>query len=249
MAVNRTPQETMKSRRPCSGQAGLPGHLRLRRLRQGDCVDQLTGMLHRAFSRLGEIGVPCSCVNQAPEVTRWRIARGDCFVAVSGERVVGTLTLCGPDATSDCRHYRDARAASVRQLGVDPHFQGKGIGTALLYLAEHRARRLGYGRLVLDTPEAAHHLIDYYHRQGFQVVETLQFSGRPYRSVVFAKSLAHHVASDRRPSCRRQRMTRSVPARPRRGRSNCRACVILHGVHGRRPRPPMRAAIAPRKRQ
>ena len=201
--MSRNLQNNIRPGRACSG--GLPTHLRLRRLQSGDCVEQLTGMLHRAFSRLGEMGVGCSCVNQAPEVTRQRIARGECFVAASGERVVGTITLCGPDGASECHYYRDPRGASVRQLGVDPHFQGKGIGTALLYLAEHQARRLGYGRLVLDTPEPATHLVDYYHRQGFQVVDTLQFSGRPYRSVVFAKSLLHHAATDRRPACRRRR--------------------------------------------
>lgn len=188
--------------KPCSCwsvHTGLPEDIRLRRLQAGDCVEQLTGMLHRAFSRLGEMDIPCSCVNQALEVTRQRVARGDCFVAVSGERIVGTITLYAPDLASDSRCYRDARVASARQLGVDPHFQGRGVGTALLHLAEHWARRHGYARLALDTPEPAGHLIDYYHRLCFRVVEMQQFLGRPYRSVVFAKSLGHHAATDRRP--------------------------------------------------
>lgn len=183
------------------GQVGLPEEIRLRRLKPGDCLGQLTGMLHRAYSRLGEMGIPCSCVNQAPEVTRQRVASGECFVAVSGERIVGTISLYASDAASDSRHYRDARVASARQLGVDPHFQGKGVGTALLHLAEHWARHHGYTRLALDTPEPAGHLVDYYRRLGFGVVETLQFSTRPYLSVVLAKSVLHDAAPYRRPVC------------------------------------------------
>lgn len=173
-----------------------PQPVRLRRLQAGDCLEHLTAMLHRAFSRLGEMGLPCSCVNQAPEVTRKRVSGGDCFIAVRGERIVGTITLYAPDVTSDSRHYRNARNASVRQLGVDPQYQGRGVGSTLLRLAEEWARRRGYARLTLDTPERAGHLLDYYHRQGFRAEETLRFSGRPYLSVVFAKTLLHRIATD-----------------------------------------------------
>ena len=155
-------------------------------------------MLHRAFSLIGEMGIPCSCVSQSSEVTRQRVARGECFVAVSDGVVVGTITLYAPDTTSDSTHYRDTRVASIRQLGVDPLMQGLGVGTALIHLAECWARRRGYTRLALDTPEAAGHLIDYYHRQGFRIRETLQFSGRPYRSVIFTKALCDQASTNRR---------------------------------------------------
>jgi GNAT superfamily N-acetyltransferase len=151
-------------------------------------------MLHCAFSRLDEMGIACSCATQTTEVTRRRAASGDCFVAVSGERIVGTITLNAPEASSDSRHYRDAGVASVRQLGVDPRVQGKGVGTALLRLGERWASRRGYARLALDTPEAAGHLIGYYCRQGFCLIDRQQFSSRPYRSVVFAKPLRRRPA-------------------------------------------------------
>ena len=176
--------------------------VRLRRLRAGDSFEQLTGMLHRAFSRLGEMGLGCSCVNQTADKTRERISRGECFVATSGERIVGTITLYAPDTASASRHYRDARIAGVGQLAVDPRFQGRGVGGALLRLAEDWARHQGYARLALDTPEPASHLIDYYRRQGFRSEEVLQFPGRSYRSVVFARTLLHPVSTDRPPSRR-----------------------------------------------
>jgi len=102
---------------------------------------------------------------------------------------VGTITVSGPDARSESRNYRDAGAASAGQFGADPQFQGQGIGSALPRLAERWARSNRYAQLALDTPEPARHLIIYYHRQGFRVMETLQFAGRPYASVIFAKAL------------------------------------------------------------
>jgi len=188
--------------KPQFGQDGyknLQAPILLRRLQSGDCLEHLTGMLHRAFSLIGEMGIPCSCVNQSPEVTRQRVDRGDCFVALSNGVVVGTITLYAPDSASDSKHYRDMRVASIRQLGVDPLLQGQGVGTALIRLAESWARRSGYTGLALDTPEAAGHLIDYYLRQGFHIRETFQFSGRPYASVIFIKSLCNQASTIRQP--------------------------------------------------
>ena len=178
---------------------GTPAYIRLRRLEDGDSMEFLTDLLHRAFSRIGAMGIPCSCMNQPPEVTRQRISRGDCFLALSGDLIVGTITLYAPDAASDSKHYRNDRVGTLRQLAVDPLFHGKGIGSALLRLAEDWALRRGYRWLALDTPEPANHLIDYYQRQGFSIRETLQFTGRPYRSVVFSKPVADRKVANRRP--------------------------------------------------
>lgn len=183
---------------PCSGcsdQELLPAPITLRRLQAEDCLEHLTAMLHRAFSRIGEMGIPCSGVDQVPEVTRQRIERGDCFVALSGQCIVGTITLYAPDQASDSRHYRDERVASVRQFAVDPLFQGRGLGSGMLKLAERWASRRGYAWLALDTPESASHLLDYYRSHGFRLVETLHFSGRPYRSALFTKPLLNRAAS------------------------------------------------------
>ena len=176
--------------------------IRLRRLRPEDSLEQLTGMLHRAFSRLGKMGLGCSCVNQTTDATRERVARGECFVATSGERIVGTITLYAPDTASESRHYRNARIASIRQLAVDPRFQGKGVGSALLRVAENWARHRGYARLALDTPEPAAHLVAYYRRQGFRIEQILQFPDRGYRSVIFAKTLLCSASLDPKPLTR-----------------------------------------------
>jgi GNAT superfamily N-acetyltransferase len=157
----------------------------LRRLEDADSMEYLTDLLHRAFSRIGAMGIPCSCMNQPAEVTRQRISRGDCFVASSGDLIVGTITLYPPDAASDSKHYRNDSVGTLRQLAVDPLLHARGIGSALLRLAENWALQRGYLWLALDTPEPAEHLIDYYRRQGFSIKGALQFAGlRAYDSLI-----------------------------------------------------------------
>jgi GNAT superfamily N-acetyltransferase len=176
-------------------------------------------MLHRAFSRIGAMGIPCACMNQPAEVTRQRISRGECFVALRGDQIVGTITLYSPDARSDSKHYRNHRVGTLRQLAVDPRFHGRGIGSALLRLAENWALQRGYLWLALDTPEPADHLIDYYRRQGFGIKERLQFADRRYRSVVFSKAVADCTIAPR------GRAWRNPVNRADSGRATANACA------------------------
>src|SRR6266508_2072404 len=145
----------------------------VRRLSGDDSLDDLTALLHRAFSQLGRMGLNCTCVDQSVEVTRQRIARGECFIAVCGGRPVGTMTLCDPDPRFKSVWYPRRSVASVHQFGVDPQFQGKGLGATLLKFAEDWARAHGYKELALDTPCPARHLLAYYMTHGYRIVESV----------------------------------------------------------------------------
>lgn len=159
----------------------------LRRLRPDDSIDELTAMLRRAFARLGAGGLNCSCVDQTPDITRRRIDRGDCLVALAGPRIVGTVTLETADPLAEIAWYRHPSVASLHQLAVEPGHQGSGIGKALLDAAEAWAFRQRCVALALDTPEPARHLHAYYTRQGFGRQASVQVAGRGYRSTVFSK--------------------------------------------------------------
>ena len=172
-----------------SGDCSRPAAI-IRPIGEGDSLESLTAMLHRAFSRLGAAGLNCTCVDQPPAVTRERIARGACFVAISGSRVIGTISVYGSDPRSSCVRYRRETAASVHQLAVDPEFQDLGIGTRLLQTAETWAREHGYRELALDTPQPACHLVKFYEHHGYRRVETVGFYGKVYRSVVMSKQVA-----------------------------------------------------------
>ncbi|MDY7806558.1 GNAT family N-acetyltransferase [Burkholderia stagnalis] len=147
----------------------------------------LTDMLHRAFARLGAMGLNCTCVDQAEDVTRRRAEAGECFVAVSGGRVIGTMTLHASDPASACSLYRHDGVATVRQVAVDPAWQGRGVGATLLSFAGQWAAARGFALLALDTPRPAAHLLAFYRAQGFDVVDVVRFAGKRYDSAILCK--------------------------------------------------------------
>jgi len=163
--------------------------IEVRPLRPSDSLDELTALLHRAFGPLGRLGLPCTCVGQSVEVTRQRARRGQCYVAVAGDRLVGTMTLEAPDSGSDCATYRRSTVASLHQFAVDPMVQGLGCGEAMLQFAQRRARDLGYCTLALDTPSRAAHLVSFYQSQGFRPVAEFRKSDKPYWSTVLCKTV------------------------------------------------------------
>jgi GNAT superfamily N-acetyltransferase len=155
-----------------------------------DSFDELTLVLHRAFARLGGMGLNCTCVDQPVSVTKARATRGDCYVAVCDGRLIGTMTLYAHDHHSPCSLYRHHGVASVRQFGVDPAWQNRGVGRQLLALAEHWAATRGYAELALDTPQPAAHLIVFYRGQGFHIADFVRFDGKRYDSAILVKSAA-----------------------------------------------------------
>jgi GNAT superfamily N-acetyltransferase len=152
-----------------------------------DSFEQLTEMLHRSFFRLGMMGLNCTCVDQSPAVTKQRAMRGDCYVAARNGRVVGTMTLCAQDRDSPCELYRREDVASIRQFGIDPSYQNRGIGKSLLAFADHWAATRGYAELALDTPHPAAHLVAFYRGQGFRIVDVVKFDGKRYDSAILSK--------------------------------------------------------------
>ena len=167
----------------------------IRRLRPSDSLEGLTQLLHRAFSELALRGIECQCASQSVARTRERVERGECFIAVSGHQVIGTITLEAVDRHSSISTYRDPATASVHQLAVDPARQGEGIGRSLMAQAIAWAGARRHARLALDTPEGALRQVAWYFDRGFDVVETVHVPGRRYASVVLARQLARSVSN------------------------------------------------------
>lgn len=161
----------------------------IRRLQPHDSLDELTALLHRAFSPLARQGFSCRAATQSIEATRARIERGDCLLAIVDRRIVGTATLCCADRHSPIQFYRDPTVASLHQLAVDPSRQGIGVGSALLRAGEVWARIRRFAALALDTPDGAGELRMFYARHGFRWVGSLQLATRDYRSAVMSKPL------------------------------------------------------------
>lgn len=167
----------------------------LRPLAPTDSLEALTALLHRAYAPLGAAGMNFTAVDQTVEKTRERAGRGQCFVAVQGEHIVGTVTV---DGMFDPNLHRWARAtpwffradvAHLHQYAVDPELQRSGIGGRLMRACEDWARKQGHRALALDTAMPATHLRQRYQLAGFRDVADVQWGGKTYRSVIMVKPL------------------------------------------------------------
>ena len=161
----------------------------IRPLAADDSIVELTALLHRAYARLGAMGLNYTAVDQPPEETAQRLGCGTCFVATRGADLVGTILVHPTYAANDCAWFTRPGVACIHQFAVDPSLQGAGLGRALLRRAEDWARDAGFAEVAMDTAEPATHLVSLYHRLGYATVGTVQWPGKVYRSVVLSKTL------------------------------------------------------------
>jgi GNAT superfamily N-acetyltransferase len=173
----------------------------LRPLAATDSFEALTALLHRAYARLGAMGMNFTAADQSVQDTRRRVASGHCFVAEAAGEIVGTVTVCAaydpnrePWARATPWFYR-RDVAHLHQLAVDPPAQGQGLGDRLLAACEAWARAQGHSAVLLDTAVPATHLRQRYARLGYADVDEVQWPGKRYRSVLMRKALVEPAPS------------------------------------------------------
>ena len=154
-----------------------------------DSIDELTGLLHRAYKALADMGLKYLATYQDTATTRRRISNGTCFVVLHDGRIIGTITFKMPHDGHGSAWLDRADVGHVSQMAVEPAFQGRGIGGRLIHHAEDYARRQGLTELALDTSEKAAHLISWYERLGYRFIDYVQWDVTNYRSVVMSKTL------------------------------------------------------------
>ncbi len=163
--------------------------LSVRPLLESDSIDELTSLLHRAYARLGAMGLNYTAVDQTPTMTRKRIDGGQCYVAYWDGSLAGTVVVQPTYARSDCEYFTRTGVAAAHQFAVEPDLQGLGIGRALLKQCQTWAAERGFAELAIDTAEQATHLVALYRRLGYAFVGHVQWPGKRYRSVVLSKRL------------------------------------------------------------
>lgn len=162
----------------------------IRPFAEGDSLQEMTALLHRAYADLARRGMNFVATDQDVETTASRVHSGSCFVATRDGALVGTITVYPPDRTESCELYARDGVWHFGQYGVEPTLQGCGIGRLLLDAAEQLARSKGALEMALDTAEPATDLIALYSRWGFETVGYVQWHGRNYRSVLMSKPLS-----------------------------------------------------------
>lgn len=172
--------------------------LAVRRLRPTDSINDLTDLLHRAYARQVRMGLHALASHQSPEITRRRVSKGECFLAVepasadgSRERIVGTIMFQEPSwgsaPESGPRWFRRPDVSNFSMFAVEPALQGRGIGIKLLEHIEARARELGVAELALSTAEPDDKLVAFYRNRGFREVERFDWGVTNYTSLIMSK--------------------------------------------------------------
>ncbi|WP_441251315.1 GNAT family N-acetyltransferase [Kitasatospora sp. McL0602] len=166
---------------------GLPA-VELRRFAEGDSVEALTGLLHLAYADHAAAGRVFFASYQSVQDTANRLAEGECWLALSGGALLGTVTVAARHAAPE-GYPAPAGAGSFWQLAVHPSQRGAGLGHRLLALAERRIAALGADRVAIDTSAGAAELVGWYLRHGYTPVGTWQWEVTNYQSVVLLKEL------------------------------------------------------------
>lgn len=159
-----------------------------RRFADDDSVEQLTEFLHRAYADHAAAGRVFFASYQSVQDTTGRLRKGECWVAVDGGVIVGTVTVSAADRRP-AGYPAGAEAGAFWQLAVEPALRGTGLGQRLLELAERRIAELGTTRIVIDTSSQADELLGWYRRRGYAPVGSFDWSTTNYLSTVLAKDL------------------------------------------------------------
>ena len=97
-----------------------------------DSKAQISKLLRRAAASLDMArDLPGYCQGAVRAMHR-SMADESCVVAVCKGRIAGTLSLQGADPASACRHFRRPDVATLHWYGVEPSWQRRGVGRALL---------------------------------------------------------------------------------------------------------------------
>ena len=101
---------------------------------------------------------------------------GEAWIGIANGHMVGVLVIRAGDD-----------ALELENVAVDPAFQGRGYGRALIAFAEERARELGVPSVTLYTNEVMVENLRLYPRLGFVEMDRRVEDG--FRRVYFQKSL------------------------------------------------------------
>ena len=162
--------------------------VQFRRFDTSDSVEQLTLLLHRAYADHTAAGRVFFASYQSPQDTQHRLSKGEYWVAMNGNALVGTVTVSAPH-TTPAGYPAPAGGGSFWQLAVEPSQRGTGLGQRLLLWQSHRIAALGSTQVVIDTSSQATDLVDLYRRHGYALIGTWRWDVTNYDSVVLMKNL------------------------------------------------------------
>jgi GNAT superfamily N-acetyltransferase len=158
-----------------------------------DSYDELTQLLNSAYHRLADMGLNYVAATQDAGITRRRTGlAARCFVACEDNgKIAGTICYYSASrGDHGPAWYARSNIGHFGQFAVLPELQGSGLGSSLLAAVESQALADGKTELSCDTAEPAIHLLDFYHRRGFEIVGRHRWPHARYFSVILSKRLS-----------------------------------------------------------
>jgi GNAT superfamily N-acetyltransferase len=169
----------------------MPTETAPRRYRASDAAE-LTGLLNHAYQELQDRGLNFTAATQNIETTRRRVSEGACWVIEHNGRIAATLTMSVPpsdDIASLSNFAQQPHTGWLCQVAVAPELRGRAAAKVLFDAACEWAVGENITTVGLDTAVPAEHLATMYSRWGFEQVDTVQFPGKTYASVVMTKQI------------------------------------------------------------
>jgi ribosomal protein S18 acetylase RimI-like enzyme len=96
-------------------------------------------------------------------LSRYDESQDRIWIAVDGQRIVGSITIDGSEAAT--------KGAHLRWFILDPEYQGKGIGNQLMGKAMRFCEEKNFQRVSLSTFAGLDSARNLYERWGFRLVE------------------------------------------------------------------------------
>lgn len=164
-------------------------NVQIRPFAETDSVAELTSLLHRSYKRLADMGLRFVATYQDEGHTKELVEKGECFVAVSEGKIIGTILVYDKDNDEYPEFYKRDDVAVFGKFAVEPMYQNCGVGEKLMEHIEQYAISKGMKELALDTSDEAKHLIDYYKKRGFRFIRYHKWGSTNYRSMIMSKKI------------------------------------------------------------
>lgn len=114
------------------------------------------------------------------EMVERYIKESKTYVAVENRKVVGIIVLFENGPTE----------IEIKNIAVNPSYQGRGFGKRLIQFAISESKLLGYQKLVICTGNSSIYQLSLYQNCGFQIVETvLDFFVKNYNEEIWENGI------------------------------------------------------------
>ncbi len=129
----------------------------------------ISEVLQKAHEELRNSGIRMRVPHLPPdELKQWVGEDGKCFVAMDGDKLVGTSAVVIRKLN---RWYYKGNVAELTMQGVLPSHQGMHIFSALNKVCEEASAKSGYSAVFFDTAEANIHRIKVGKKDGYVLVD------------------------------------------------------------------------------